>query len=480
MATLSASLARRPRLSRGGWLLAAWAAASLALTLLAWLRHWWFSSTAWDAGLYLNELWELSHGGWQSGFAGFHVFADHFSPLIVLLSPLARLPGTYELLELAEAAALMAGMFPAYKLAQRQGKGWMGAVWYGLAATLWHASLFDVRPMLFGIPVLMWMLWRASSTPADVGALLLGELALVGLREDLAVLGAVVVLMAFMRSRDRRLLAITGMGLAVPIAYVGFGADLFGSGYLFWDRYHSLGVALGQGPLALIRLAAERWLDRSAWVVYIVVLGPMLFLPLRGWRLAWPGLALILANLMADIIPMRMYAFQYQALALPFLIAGSLQALPRNPQLAPATLAASILLFLVAGPLGPNPFETRHPFTFIQAIARPHRSALSEVVEQVPPEVSVSASEHLVPHLAKREQIYRFPIPLVCASAGFPGLEATSTPEVVALSTLDSLPPETESLLEEAGYHRSWSGQAGEIWLQSTAAAPSVSCRPRG
>lgn len=479
MATLSASSVR----ARGGnpesWLWAAWGAASFTLVLLAWLRHWWFSSTAWDAGFYLNELWQLSHGHWQSGFAGLHVFADHFSPLMVLLSPLARLPGTYELLELAEAGVLMAGIFPAYKLAQRQGRGWIGAAWYGLAATLWHASLYDVRPMLFGPPILMWMLWRASSAPNQVGAFLLGELLLIGLREDLAVLGAVVVLMAFARGRERRLLAIAGVGMAASAAYVTLGTSWFGDGYLFWDRYHSLGIALGDGPMALARLAAERWLDRSALVVYLVVLGPMLLLPLPGWRLAWPGLALVAANLMADIAPMRTYAFQYQVLAVPFLVAGGLAALERHPQFGRRAILISVTLFLAAGPLGPNPFQARHPFTFLEAIARPPRSALAEVVERVAPGVSVSASEHLVPHLAEREQIYRFPIPLVCPAAGLTLLEKTSTPQVVALSSLDELPPQTESLLKEAGYQRSWQGPAGQIWQHTTPVAPQR-CPPTG
>ena len=43
-------------------------------------------------GFYVQDVWAIGEGIWRNTVGGFHVFDDHFSPVLVLLAPLGRIP----------------------------------------------------------------------------------------------------------------------------------------------------------------------------------------------------------------------------------------------------------------------------------------------------------------------------------------------------------------------------------------------------
>jgi uncharacterized membrane protein len=52
-----------------------------------------FIQQAYDVGIFDQTLWLIAPGESFNTVAGYHVMADHFSPVLYVISPLAYIPG---------------------------------------------------------------------------------------------------------------------------------------------------------------------------------------------------------------------------------------------------------------------------------------------------------------------------------------------------------------------------------------------------
>ena len=187
------------------WLV--WAAVVMAclMAALSLFRHWHYLSHTFDLGFYVQDVWAIGEGIWRNTVGGFHVFDDHFSPVLVVLAPLGPGP-TAEALLVVQAVAVASGVIPAFKLGSRSGGSSLGrlaVVWYGLSAAVWHAVAFDFHPVTLGVPLLMWLIDSADEGRRKLLPVLLA-VALAMMREDLALLAGVVLVQgASLRRRWR-------------------------------------------------------------------------------------------------------------------------------------------------------------------------------------------------------------------------------------------------------------------------------------
>src|SRR5690606_36182891 len=126
---------------------------------------------------------------------GFHVFADHFSPILILLAPLSFIAPVEGLL-IVQAIAVGSAIIPAFRLGESVAGtrvGYLAAIWFGLSASIWHTVLYDFRPATLGVVAMVWMIAEMETRgrlPVVVGFAAIAAFA----REDVAVLAGLAVL----------------------------------------------------------------------------------------------------------------------------------------------------------------------------------------------------------------------------------------------------------------------------------------------
>ena len=455
-----------------------WAAMALGclMTLLTLFRHWHFLSNAFDMGFYIQDVWAIGEGIWRNTIGGFHVFDDHFSPVLVVLAPLSRIP-TAEALLVLQAAAVASGLLPAFRLGSRYGGvslGRMAALWYGLSAAIWHAVAFDFHPVTLGVPLLMWLIESADRGRSAVAVVAAVAMAL--MREDLAILAGIVLIQAAALRRDWRR-ALWG---TVPIS-IGLGFMVWASlgsgmgGYHLWTRFSGGGDG---SMLDLLAGAGTNLLRPDPIVSFSAVLLPVLVLPaLAGWKRSWPGLAMMLVNGVASYTQQASLYFQYFAPVVPFLLWGAIASWSgfRKGSARGLAVVASISIFGLLGPLFDIGFGLPDRFASTVALSRDRR-VFARALESIPGDASVSATEFLVPHLAERLEIYPFPGPMVCPDSLIFHIDRTTFPEYVALEWDDAVSGvDWRRFLVASGYEEVATGEVS-VWSLTGQAPPSVAC----
>lgn len=461
-------------------------ASAMGVVLIAssWLRHAAFLSGTFDMAFYVQDVWLVGNGRWSNTIFGFHVFADHFSPILVLLGPLAHLPTAYALLAV-QAAFVSLGVVPAYRLGNVLGgprRAWLAATWYAASAAIWHAVMYDFHPVTLGVPLLMWLITAVEEGKSGRGLLFWG-LAGAMVREDMAVLAGIILFHAAWRRRDSKLAAGAALVTSVGIGYIGWMTLWPGEigTYHPWTRF---GAAADVG---LITSAAEMMANLfrpDAVVSLTAVMVPLLVVPpLRGWRQSWPGLAIVALNCMAPYAPQASLYYQYFAPAVPFLIWGATRSFSHRPHgrdRERLTRFATWSVFAVFAPvvyLGyglPDRFVTT-------AVGSLDRMSIGRLLEAIPAQASVSATDHLLPHLATRRLAYPFPGPMQCSQSLIFYVPQTSFVEYVAVEW-DSFGSHTDltGILTEWGYQPVIDDAKVGVWRLAQTSPPSQTCPPLG
>jgi uncharacterized membrane protein len=464
-----------------GTVVAAGCALAAALTSFSLLRHRTYLSGTFDMAFYVQDVWAIANGVWANTVSGFHVFADHLSPILIILSPLAYLP-TAESLLVVQGIAAATGVLPAYRLGQRLGghrQGVLVALWYGASAAIWHSVMFDFHPVTLGVPLLIWLIADVEEGK-KTSRLVVIALLLALIREDMAVLAGVVLLQAAVLRRSRLLVGLAAAFAAIGMGYIVWVSSWPGGmgGYHLWTRF---GEASSQTISQIVFGALTNLVRPDSLVSIAALLSPLLvFLPLRGWRYAWPGLAIIMVNCISSYPQQASLYYQYFAPAVPFLLWGASHGLSKRWAAANdrARLAriATWTLFGLLGPIVYLGFGLPDRF-FTTSVASLDRTQLSQLLTAVPDSGSVSATDHLLPHLAKREEAFPFPGPMVCSQSLIFHVSQTFFPDYVALEW-DAFGPDVdlEGLVSSWGYESISTNEMGGVWALGGASPAATTC----
>jgi uncharacterized membrane protein len=415
--------------------------------LLAW---------AYDLGFYIQDLFAIRTSLWKNTIFGFGVFSDHVSPVLVPLAYLtpSSWPGAF--LVLIQAIAVGIALVPLYRLGHLL-CGRLGAILaaslYATSAAVWHAALFDFHPVTLALPFGAWILLEIEK--GDAGRPWLPLIAMPLLREDIAILYGVVVLVAGL-SRHRRSWVLSGAAaILLGLAYFQVMRSQPGIGNHIWYRYGG---------------EASNWLRRvvrpDALVSLAAVLVPLLVVPaLNGWRKAWPGLLLVLSFVFSGWNQQTSLYYQYFAQAVPFLIVGAIEPiLRRGSRRVRMSLVASTLILLLFGPLVYLGFGLPDRFAN-EILAAGDRQAVSELIELIPPTASVSATELLAAPVAWRAEIHPFPGPMVCGnSLGYYIPETRANDFVLFEPARAPAGPDWSQVLPQWGYGLVRAGGGAELW----------------
>lgn len=361
----------------------------LLFSLWSWGLHRNLDTGIFDLGIHCQAMWLFSQG--LPDFLttrGMDSLADHFTPILFLLSPIAN-PW---LILCFQSAALASAAWPIYQLGLKE-LAPRPALWLALAYLLqpglWSANLFDFHASTLALCSLSWALWGLHGQKPWIywPALLLT------LGEGEA-LGVTVTLMGVEAWRGGQ------RGTALATAGLGLAGMALANGVM---------LQLNHQPSQYQSLFVQPNLDLFSWLRYLaLLLLPLFFLPLAGWPRLLPALPVILANCLSWREGQRALDHHYLSSILPFLMWASVaglgsrnwlkivqEKLAVNSSKAPA---AALVLLLLANLL-------IHRWSLLIAL-RP-QPALPEI----PPGASVSADNGPGAHLCLRPALFLFPNP---------------------------------------------------------------------
>ncbi|MBV2351387.1 DUF2079 domain-containing protein [Synechococcus sp. HK05] len=434
-----------------------WLAAGV-FTLLGWALQWWrlhCLAATMDQGILFQVLWnglgghpfestlssQLStnvvHGA-ELPALGYHRLGQHFTPTLLLWMPLVALLGKWAL-PLLQVALIAAAGLVLHRLARRRLEPDLAAMltlaFFGANAVIGPAlgNFTDLSQLPLCVFVLLLGLLERRLALILPAALLLPLI-----REDTGVVLVGIGLWLLVRQRSRWPLALAliawGGGWVVLVTNVlmplfshdnsrRFMVENFGQ-YLQGQKQASsletAALALQQ-PLVLLQ---ELLSPPRETLLYLAGQGlPLLFIPwiaLDSWLLmGLPLLGLLLAQGSNNPLSINI---RYTYLVVPGLFAGCTLWWERHQQLFASrrlrrVWAGCIVLSLLFT-LGSNPNRSLSwlmPDSFQPLVVSSplqqwqHAQQAHAALALIPREASVAASNQLIPHLAAREVLVRFP-----------------------------------------------------------------------
>ncbi|MEY3545031.1 MAG: hypothetical protein RLZZ247_1188 [Cyanobacteriota bacterium] len=434
-----------------------WLAAGV-FTLVGWALQWWrlhsFAATM-DQGILFQVLWnglsghpfestlssQLStnvvHGG-ELPALGYHRLGQHFTPSLVLWIPLVALLGKWAL-PLLQVALIAAAGLVLHRLARRRLEPDLAAMltlaFFGANAVIGPAlgNFTDLSQLPLCVFVLLLGLLERRLALILPAALLLPLI-----REDTGVVLVGIGLWLLVRQRSRWPLALAliawGGGWVVLVTNVlmplfsqdnsrRFMVENFGQYLQGQEQASSLQTAALalQQPLVLLQ---ELLSPPRETLLYLAGQGlPLLFIPwiaLDSWLLmGLPLLGLLLAQGSNNPLSINI---RYTYLVVPGLFAGSALWWERHQQLFASrrlrrVWAGCIVLSLLFT-AGSNPNrslswlvpDSLQPLVYSSPLRQwQHAQQAHAALGLIPREASVAASNQLIPHLAARAVLVRFP-----------------------------------------------------------------------
>lgn len=431
------SPAIRERLATWTVIVAALGYASFA-GIFSILRHWRFESTGFDLGIQDNLMWNAIHGEpFRSTVVlpdGTSFLSHHAEFASLLFAPIYALVPGAETLLVFQAVYFGCAALPLYGFASVFLPRWIAAaiaLVYLLYAPMHGPNFYDFHWLPFSIPILFSLFWALAvgrmklAFALVVFALLIREdvsLGICGLGVFLVTTGirpAFGAAITALAAAWFVLLKFVVMPSAGPQPFVVFHRGLIPEGE---DGYGQVLLTLLLNPSFAIASLLE-----EAKVVYALHLAaPLGLVPLRRpWviPLLVPGFLVTL--LTTGYGPTLSIAFQYTAHWIPYLFAALalyLHGIERVERRAAVVIAIAVATLAHSHQFGAllqretfvGGFE-RVSFDFSEQ-ASDRLDGFRSLTARIPADASVATTEHEVPHLSTRREIYTLAI-------GNPGAE---------------------------------------------------------
>ncbi|MCT0199973.1 DUF2079 domain-containing protein [Synechococcus sp. CS-1325] len=436
-------------------------AAAVVFAIVGLVLQWWrlqVLTASYDQGIFLQVLWnslrghpfestlssQLSASVVHDGLLpalGYHRLGQHFTPALLLWAPLVGLLGAGALplvqVGLMTAAGLVLHRFALQTLGSNNDRlaALLTCSFFAANAVIgptW-GNFTDLCQLPLAFFLLVWGWQRRSWWLVALCTVLIPLI-----REDTGVLLAGVSLWILVRRKQQwpAALLIGGVGISWVVIVTTvlmplfsddnsrrFMVENFGHFIGDQDRASSLDVAgkILSTPIGLIRELVN---EPGDTLRYLFAQGlPLLFIPLislDSWLLmGLPFLGLLLADGKPPPLAINV---RYALLVVPGLFAGAVlwwqqhQGSFQRPRLRAVWIGAiglSILLTISSNPNRALSFlipDSVSPWIYTNpAQLWKHGQTARRVLQQIPPTASVAASTPLVPLLAEREVLVRFP-----------------------------------------------------------------------
>jgi uncharacterized membrane protein len=387
-----------------------WAAAMVSLWtvgvgVMSSLKAWEFHDAGFDLGVVVQGLRTVAaHGPFaEVPMLGQSFLDDHFSPLVLLLTPLARLPQFPYILLVVQTAALGVAGFLVWRIASRHHR----------PHPLLHLVAFLVAPVVVGA---VWSDFHMSTVAApfivltidalirrdDRQALWAGSLAAIS-REDVALFVLILVVVLGLR-RQSTLLALIASACVLGGALLGSANWFVATGTQY----------LGTGGNLLLKVARTAWDSGQLIVLILALLLPWVFLGRIGWRF-WLVSALWFAPLMLLDVRVLDNAGSHYFLPIGAALAVGAASSTRSVVKLEVLPVAAVTLSFLVGPLGVPiaGYQGASAWNVIREARSdgPEFAAMHRWVSSLSLGESVAAANPLVPWI-ERSGVWVWPSPL--------------------------------------------------------------------
>jgi uncharacterized membrane protein len=318
------------------------AAAALCYALYSYLRFRQGSYFGWDLGIFDQTVRAYAH---------FHLpyvtsmrhntptdpgkleWTDHFSPILLLLTPLYWLHNSADNLLFAQAVLLAAAALPIWAFTRRRlglAPAYLVAAVYLLYWPLQSALAFDFHEAAFAPLLIALMIERADARRWRQAAIAAGLLLLV--KEDMGLVVAMTGVWIVIRG-DRRIGAyFTAAGLAAMALIIEVIMPLEGGSSMRDWQYGQLGATPGKAAIHLIEhpaLFVTELIDPHVKVATALwLLLPVLFLCLRSW-IVLLALPLLLERYFANVPFYRVQGYHYNSFLTAILVLAAVDGASR-------------------------------------------------------------------------------------------------------------------------------------------------------
>ncbi len=401
-----------------------------------------------DLAIYDNIAWnmsELLHG--RGSFLGCSFCAEgthassHFDPILLLVGPLYALSPRAETILAFQSWWLALGVLPAHLLAARRLRlAWAGPLFaavYALSPAVQGINMYDFHSLALAVPLILWVIYLCDAGGRWTYWVALALLLTV--REDMAFLACLIAVYAALTRRPLLGLSTAVVALCYLVVVKSFlmtSTDLLIHGH-FVDRYASMiphkdenlkGLALSllTNPVFALKTL---FTPEAKVFYYAAVLVPLLGFPLAARTKLVPAVYGVIFIGLADLKFHFSLYFQYSTVLVPALFAATPEGIARVASssaarawgLAPRRLAwASLIGMVVAsglaswklGVMGDNAAFTGG---FQPIVREPGEREVTQywkllsLVESIPSDGRVCATDRLTPHISNRKTATAFP-----------------------------------------------------------------------
>ncbi len=378
------------------------------------------AETAYDLGIFDQAAWLISRS--HPAFVtvrGLHLLADHFSVILYLVAPLYWLWDSPKMLLAVQTIALALGALPIYALTRRRlGSAPIAlllAVAYLLYPAMEWTNTFDFHPETLGTPMLLAAFYYLSTRSWRWYFIMI---TLFALTKETAGLTIVLLGCYALLGKQWRIgwlsIGFGAVSLAVALATIRYFNN--GDPSPYWSLY----APYGHNPSSLIlnlvhhpndimnRLSAD---ESQRYIIQLMQ--PLVFLPLLAPEVFVIAVPSLLANMLSSRGQMQQIYYQYTAFITPILFGAAIVGMDRWKRWGNGLTTILLLLFLstaVINAVSWGPLRISH-----WPLSRPTSISIADeafhILQEIPPNASVSAQASLVPHIAHRVQIYTFPNP---------------------------------------------------------------------
>jgi uncharacterized membrane protein len=371
---------------------------------LALRRHITFHTAGWDLGIFEQAI--RNYAALRPPIAilkgpDFNLLGDHFHPILVLVAPVYAVFPAAETLLVVQAVLFAVAAFPLVRWAERSlGRRSAIAVGviYGLSFGIASALGFDFHEIAFAVPLVAFSLSALGQGRLRTAAAI--ALPLILVKEDLGItVVAVIGLLLFFRGARKLGIVVAVIGVAATAIEIGVilpALDTVG-GYSYLGRISGhpllevIGTSVGEKLLTLVAtLAIGGFLAVRSPIALVAV-------PTLIWRFVSDD-----ANYWGT-------DYHYSAILMPVMVAALIDALvrlrrDRARRARPLVLAAALIATVVLLP--------SHPFAELATAtlwsSNPQAAAIDTALARIPDNVTVSASDNLIPHLTSRDEVTLF------------------------------------------------------------------------
>ncbi len=388
----------------------------IAASIVALLRHYSYHTYALDLGSFAQALQSTLRGEvLYTTTCGMSQLGYHFSPILFLLVPIFWLAPYCETLLIVQSVALGLSGYLVYRLARIQQLSHRTALFievlFLFSPLVWGVNFFDFHEVALAIPMLLIMLIGLVQKKWKLFAL--GFALSLMTKEDviiaLALFGLVMLVAQYIKNRkiDKVFLTILGVsmatyGIATVVARESSGVDvppmlMYGS-----LRYPYINEPIGQA----ISHALRTFFGSSSMLLLLAYFLPLGFLPLFSPLWAAPAIFILVMSMLSSVH----WLAQYSAAAIPFLFMALINTLTwmRDERRVKFVMKRCwrflpIVMIIAALAINSLPSSTlRH----IAAIPASPAKTIDSVIALIPDNATVTAPNHIFPHLCLRTTAY--------------------------------------------------------------------------